>query len=71
MEYGRGLLAERRTREQGLAALVRAEQLAPQQVHNNVFAREAVTDVLASSRREAGGRELRGLAWRMGIAPTG
>jgi transcriptional regulator with XRE-family HTH domain len=71
MEYGRGLLAERQTREQGLAALVRAEQLAPQQVHNNVFAREAVTDVLASSRREAGGRELRGLAWRMGIAPTG
>jgi hypothetical protein len=45
--------------------------LAPQQVRNNVFAREAVTGLLASSRREAGGRELRGLAWRMGVAPTG
>lgn len=71
MEYGRGMLVERKTRDEGLAALVRAEELAPQQVHNNVFAREAVTDLLASSRREAGGRELRGLAWRMGIAPTG
>lgn len=71
MEFGRGLLAERRTRDDGLAALVRAEQLAPGQVHNNVFAREAVTELLASSRREAGGRDLRGLAWRMGIAPTG
>jgi transcriptional regulator with XRE-family HTH domain len=71
MEYGRGLIAERKTRDKGLAALIRAEQLAPQQVHHNVFAREAVTDLLASSRRDAGGRELRGLAWRMGIAPTG
>ncbi|HEY0692629.1 MAG TPA: helix-turn-helix transcriptional regulator [Kribbella sp.] len=70
MEYGRGLLAERKTRDQGLSALVRAEQLAPQQVHNNVFAREAVTSLLTSARREAGGRELRGLAWRMGIAPA-
>ena len=71
LDYGRGLLAERKTRERGLAAMLRAEKLAPQQVRTNVFAREAVTGLLTTSQREAGGRELRGLAYRMGIPPTG
>jgi transcriptional regulator with XRE-family HTH domain len=70
-DYGRGLVAERTTRERGIAALLRAEQLAPQQTRNNVYVREAVADLLTSARRDAGGRELRGLAWRMGIAPIG
>jgi hypothetical protein len=56
---------------QGVTALLRAEQLAPQQVRTNVWAREAVTGMLSAETRAAGGRELRGLAWRMGIAPTG
>jgi hypothetical protein len=51
--------------------LLRAETLAPQLVRNNVFVRESVADLLAKARRDAGGRELRGLAWRLGIAPTG
>lgn len=71
VDYGRGLLSERRSREQGLRALLRAEELAPQQVRSNVWAREAVTDLLGAEQRAAGGRDLRGLAWRMGIAPTG
>lgn len=71
VDYGRGLLVERKTRQDGLTALLRAEQLAPQQVRNNVWAREAVTGLLSAELRAAGGRELRGLAWRMGIAPTG
>ena len=71
VDYGRGLLAERKTREHGLSALLRAEELAPQQVRNNVFVRETVADLLGSARRDAGGRELRGFAWRLGIAPTG
>ncbi|MGH3769880.1 MAG: hypothetical protein ACRDRW_00525 [Pseudonocardiaceae bacterium] len=33
--------------------------------------REAVADLLRRARRDAGGRELRGLAWRMGVAPVG
>jgi hypothetical protein len=70
IDYSRGLLAERKTRERGLTALLRAEKLSPQQVRNNVFVREGITDLLAGSRREAGGRELRGLAYRMGIAPV-
>ncbi|XVS64603.1 helix-turn-helix domain-containing protein [Actinosynnema sp. CA-299493] len=71
IDYGRGLLTDRKHRERGLAALLHAETLAPQKVRNNAFVRESVADLLRRSRREAGGRELRGLAWRMGVAPTG
>jgi transcriptional regulator with XRE-family HTH domain len=71
VDYGRAMLTERKTRGEGLAALLRAEQLAPQQVRTNIWAREAVANLLAAEMRAAGGRELRYLAWRMGIAPTG
>jgi transcriptional regulator with XRE-family HTH domain len=71
LDYGRGLLADRKHHKRGLAALLQAEKLAPQKVRNNVFAREAVSSVLAATRREAGSRDLRGLAWRMGVAPIG
>jgi transcriptional regulator with XRE-family HTH domain len=71
IDYGRGLLSESRYRDRGIAALLKAERLAPQKVRSNVFAREAVADLLRRTRRDTGGRELRGLAWRMGVAPTG
>ncbi|WP_216207475.1 helix-turn-helix domain-containing protein [Amycolatopsis aidingensis] len=70
-DYGRGLLAERKTREEGLGAILHAERLAPQQIRSNTFVREAVFGLLGSARRDAGGRELRGLAWRMGVVPNG
>lgn len=44
-----------------------AEQLSPAQTRNNPFIRELVQDMLARARREAGGRDLRGLAWRMNL----
>lgn len=68
-DLGRALLSERPTRTQGLKCLLRAEKLAPQLVRNDVFARETVGDTLRTARREAGGAELRGLAYRMGLAP--
>jgi transcriptional regulator with XRE-family HTH domain len=70
LDYARGLATERTTREQALMALLRAEKLAPQYIHNNAFAREAVAGLLHTARRDAGSRELRSLAWRMGLAPT-
>ncbi|MGH3770613.1 MAG: helix-turn-helix domain-containing protein [Pseudonocardiaceae bacterium] len=70
-ELGRALVAERKTREEGLRVLLRAERLAPQLVRNDLFVREAVANLLRQARRDAGGRELRGLAWRMGAARTG
>ncbi|SDP80611.1 Transcriptional regulator, contains XRE-family HTH domain [Lentzea jiangxiensis] len=71
IDVGRGLLTERKHRDQGLAALLEAEKLAPQKVRNNVFVRESVAGLLAQARREAGGRDLRGLAYRVGVAPSG
>ncbi|WP_154676096.1 helix-turn-helix domain-containing protein [Amycolatopsis benzoatilytica] len=70
-DLGRALMTERSHREQGLAALLKAETLAPHQLYRDVFVREAVMSQLASVGRDAFGRELRGLAWRMGIAPIG
>lgn len=70
-DYGRGLMESSKHREAGLAALLKAESLAPEQLRRNIFAREAVSDALATARRAAGGHDLRGLAWRMGLAPTG
>jgi hypothetical protein len=68
---GRCLIAEKRSHEAGLGLILRAEQLAPQHIRGDVFVREAVSDLLRRAQRDAGGRELRGLAWRMGVAPTG
>ncbi|CRY82029.1 helix-turn-helix transcriptional regulator [Nocardia farcinica] len=68
-EAGRALLIEPRHRQRGLALLLRAEKLAPQRVRCDFFVREAVAGQLRSARRDAHGRELRGLAWRLGIGP--
>ncbi|HEY6424438.1 MAG TPA: helix-turn-helix transcriptional regulator [Pseudonocardiaceae bacterium] len=70
-EVGRALVAGKKTREKGVRVLLHAEQLAPQLIRNDLFVRETVSDLLRQARRDAGGRELRGLAWRMGVAPIG
>jgi transcriptional regulator with XRE-family HTH domain len=68
-DVGQALAAKKKTRDGAVRVLVHAEQLAPQKIHHDVLVREVVTDLLRQVRRDAGGRELRGLAWRMGIAP--
>lgn len=70
-DLGRALASERATQQQGIRSLITAEHIAPQRVRNNVFVRETVADLLRQARRDATTRELRGLAWRMGVAPTG
>lgn len=70
-EVGRALIISKKTREKGVRVLLHAEQLAPQRIRHNVFVREAIADLLRQARRDAGGRELRDLAWRMGVAPVG
>jgi transcriptional regulator with XRE-family HTH domain len=69
IEVGRALVAGKKTRHKGVHVLLHAEQLAPQRIHTDPIVRETVADLLRQARRDAGGRELRGLAWRMGIAP--
>ncbi len=71
-EVGRALLAAgKTTRDQGIRALLHAEKLAPQRIRTDLLLRETVADLLRHARRDASGRELRGLAWRMGIARIG
>lgn len=70
-ELGRALVAGKKTREKGLRVLLHAEQLAPQRIRHDVFVHEAIAALLRQARREAGGRELRDLAWRMGVDPVG
>ncbi|MGH3811091.1 MAG: helix-turn-helix domain-containing protein [Pseudonocardiaceae bacterium] len=70
-DLGRALIATKKTREKGVRVLLHAEQLAPQLIYYDVFAREAIADLLRQARRDAGGRELRGLAWRLGVTPIG
>jgi len=52
---------------QVITTLRQAEKLAPIRVHGSPWARDLVEVMLTRSRREAGGRELRGLAYRMGL----
>ncbi len=47
--------------------LRQAEHLSPAQTRYHPLIRELVTDMLTRARREAGGRDLRGLAWRMNL----
>jgi transcriptional regulator with XRE-family HTH domain len=66
-DLGRGMASERATREQAVGALLRAEKIAPQRIRTNPFVRETVADLMRRARREAVGRKLRGMAYRMGL----
>ncbi|GAB3552426.1 hypothetical protein GCM10027444_24790 [Actinopolyspora lacussalsi] len=71
-DLGRALATDRSTREQGLRSLITAESIAPQRVRNSPLVRETVADLLGRSPRDSrSDRDLRGLAWRMGVAPSG
>ena len=67
-DLGRGLAMVRGRRDEAVTALRRAEALAPVRVRAQPLVRETVTDLLRQARRDAGGRELRGIAYRMGLA---
>jgi transcriptional regulator with XRE-family HTH domain len=66
-DIGRGLARDPKTRAEAVRWLRRAENAAPQRIRNSPPAREAVTFLLQRSRADAGGRELRGMAARMGV----
>jgi transcriptional regulator with XRE-family HTH domain len=66
-DIGRGLAREPGTRGEAVRWLRGAEDAAPQLIRNHPAARETVAFLLARSRADAGGRELRGMAARMGV----
>ena len=65
LDVARAAAHQRRTRQRATELLVQAERLAPQYVRAHPGAREAVSELLVA----AGGRELRGLAHRVGVIP--
>jgi hypothetical protein len=66
MNYGRALARTRR-RDDAVAALHRAETISSDEVQRNPFVREVLGELLARSRRDVSGRELRGMAYRAGL----
>jgi transcriptional regulator with XRE-family HTH domain len=66
-EIGRGLAASKADRDEAIMALLRAEKLAPQRIRAHPLIRETVADLHRRARPGSLDRELRGLAWRMGV----
>jgi transcriptional regulator with XRE-family HTH domain len=67
MDYGRALARLPRRSDDAVRALRKAEQLFPIRVQRNPFARDVIGELLVRSRRDAVGRELRGMAYRAGL----
>ena len=66
-DVGRGLAREQRTQAEAVGWLRRAEETGPQHIRNSAAVRETVAYLLNRARAAAGGRELRGMAARMGL----
>ncbi len=64
---GRALAQIPGKQREAVKALRTAERLAPQMVRANPMVRDTVATMLNRARAQAGDRDLRGLAYRMGI----
>lgn len=65
--YGRALARLRGRGDDAVRALRRAETIYPLRVQRDPFVREVLAELLARSRRDVVGRELRGMAYRAGL----
>ena len=66
-DVGRGLSRDQKTQVEAVHWLRQAEEAAPQRIRNSAPVRETVAYLLNRARAAAGGRELRGMAARMGL----
>jgi transcriptional regulator with XRE-family HTH domain len=67
VDVGCGLAREPKAQAEAVRWLHRAEETAPQRIRNSAVARATVAYLLNRARAAAGGRELRGMAARMGL----
>jgi hypothetical protein len=67
VDVGRGLARDPKMRAEAVQWLRQAEETAPQKIRNSSAARETVAFLLSRATATAGGRELRGMAARMGV----
>ncbi|GGU61655.1 helix-turn-helix domain-containing protein [Lentzea flava] len=66
-ELGRAFARLPKRHEQAVQVLRIAEDLAPARMHRHPFMRSVLAELLAKARRDAAGRELRGMAYRAGL----
>jgi transcriptional regulator with XRE-family HTH domain len=66
-EYGRALARQAKRRDQAVLMLHRAERISPEHVHRHPLTRSLLAELVARSKRDAIGRELRGVAYRAGL----
>lgn len=67
LDYGRALARAPRRHDDAVMAFCRAERISSVHLHRSPFARDALASLVARSRRDAVGRELRGMAYRAGL----
>jgi transcriptional regulator with XRE-family HTH domain len=65
--YGRALTRVRGRHDDAVQALRQAELIVPHRVQRDPFTRDALAVLLTRARRDAVGRELRGMAYRAGL----
>lgn len=67
-EYGRALARLPRQQDKAVMMLRRAERISPARIHRHPFMRSVIAELLAKAKRDAVGRELRGMAHRAGLS---
>ncbi|HEY2765979.1 MAG TPA: helix-turn-helix domain-containing protein [Pseudonocardiaceae bacterium] len=67
VNYGRALARLRGRQDAAVMAFRRAETISSRHMLRNPFARDVLAEMVAHSRRDAVGRELRGMAYRAGL----
>jgi transcriptional regulator with XRE-family HTH domain len=66
-EYGRALARMPKQRDNAVLMLRRAELISPARIHRHPFMRSVLSELLVKAKRDAVGRELRGMAHRAGL----
>ncbi|MGH3834685.1 MAG: hypothetical protein ACRDSF_03120 [Pseudonocardiaceae bacterium] len=66
-DYGQALARLQGRHDDAVRALRRAELISPHRIQRNPIVREVLGELLIRSRRDAVGRELRGMAYRAGL----
>lgn len=66
-DFGRALARLPRRQDDAVLMLRRAEQISPARIHRHPFMRSILAELLVKAKRDAVGRELRGMAYRAGL----
>ena len=66
-DYGRALARMRGRQQDAVIALRRAELISPHRIQRGPVIRTVLAELMARARRDAVGRELRGMAYRAGL----